>query len=163
MVLPRRHREAPVRGTLNKSCFVIASGLRPRAQRGGKQSGLPVKSERSGSPRPCWARDDVLDQLFPGSARTAAPGAGLRVAAAGCRRPGLHWSIRARLLVFTNNSGGMIMKRFACLLLSAAVTTSVAACASAPVETDAAGQRSRAEKAQQELGSDVSRQKPASD
>lgn len=56
------------------------------------------------------------------------------------------------------------MKRFACLLLSAAVTTGVAACGSAPVEADhAAAQRSRAEKAQTELGAEVSKQKAASE
>lgn len=50
------------------------------------------------------------------------------------------------------------MKRFAYLLLSAAVTTGVAACGSASVEADrAAAQRSRAEKAQTELGAEVSK------
>lgn len=56
------------------------------------------------------------------------------------------------------------MNKLMCLLLSAAVTTSVAACGSAPVESDHdSEQRSRAEKAQSELGDEVSKQKADSE
>lgn len=56
------------------------------------------------------------------------------------------------------------MNKFIHLLFSAAVTTSVAACGSAPVESDhATAQRSRAEKAQNELGAEVSKQKAESE
>ncbi|OGT10427.1 MAG: hypothetical protein A3J49_01100 [Gallionellales bacterium RIFCSPHIGHO2_02_FULL_57_16] len=56
------------------------------------------------------------------------------------------------------------MNRVVYLLLSAAVATSMTACGSAPAETnDAAGQRSRAENAQNELGAEVSRQKAESE
>lgn len=52
------------------------------------------------------------------------------------------------------------MNKVVCLLLSAAVVSIIAGCTSAPVvENDPAGQRSRAEKAQRELGEDVSKQK----
>lgn len=68
------------------------------------------------------------------------------------------------LFVSTINSGGVIMNKFIYLLLSVAVTTSVAACGSAPVESGHAdAQRSRAEKAQDELGAEVSRQKAESE
>lgn len=56
------------------------------------------------------------------------------------------------------------MNKFIYLLLYAAVATSVAGCGSAPVASDhAAEQRSRAEKAQNELGAEVSKQKADSE
>ena len=54
------------------------------------------------------------------------------------------------------------MTKFVYLLLSAAVASSVTACASAPASVDtgnADAQRSRAEKTQNELDANVSRQK----
>ncbi|MBI5627088.1 MAG: hypothetical protein HY935_07835 [Nitrosomonadales bacterium] len=52
------------------------------------------------------------------------------------------------------------MNKFIHLLLSVLIISSVAGCGSAPVASDNSdAQRSRAEKAQSELGSDVSRQK----
>ena len=52
------------------------------------------------------------------------------------------------------------MKKFIIMLLSAVVVTSFAGCASDPVDSDQANaQRSRAAKAQQELGNEVSKQK----
>lgn len=55
------------------------------------------------------------------------------------------------------------MNKFIRLLLSAAVTTSIAGCGSAPAESEAAAQRSRAEKAQSELGTDAAKQKAESE
>lgn len=56
------------------------------------------------------------------------------------------------------------MNKFILLLLSAAVAASVAGCGSVPVESDrAAEQRSRAEKAQNELGAEVSKEKADSE
>lgn len=56
------------------------------------------------------------------------------------------------------------MNKFIYLLLSAAVATSTAGCGSSPVESDqAAAQRSRAEKAQNELGAEISKQKAESE
>ena len=55
------------------------------------------------------------------------------------------------------------MNKFIHLLLSAAVTTSIAGCGSAPAESEAAAQRSRAEKAQNELGAEVAKQKAESE
>ena len=52
------------------------------------------------------------------------------------------------------------MNKFINLLLTAAVITSLAGCGSAPVATDnSSAQRSRADKAQSELGADVAKQK----
>jgi len=54
------------------------------------------------------------------------------------------------------------MNKFVCLLMSAAFASSVTACASAPAPAEtgnADAQRSRAEKAQNELGTDVSKPK----
>ncbi|HEU0188764.1 MAG TPA: hypothetical protein VFQ97_02095 [Gallionella sp.] len=52
------------------------------------------------------------------------------------------------------------MKKLIHLLLSALIISGVAGCGGAPVASDNSdAQRSRAEKAQSELGSDVSKQK----
>ena len=52
------------------------------------------------------------------------------------------------------------MKNAISLLLSMVISASLAACGSAPVESDnSSAQRSRADKAQSELGAEVSKQR----
>jgi outer membrane murein-binding lipoprotein Lpp len=70
------------------------------------------------------------------------------------------------VIVFNFNTGKAVMNRLIRLTFFAAVLASVTGCASAPAPVDtgnADAQRSRAEKAQSELGADVSRQRSDSE